>query len=73
MQVLGVHGEAPREAGSGPRAEAGAPLQVLTHHQHGVVQHALGALRHGVHPDHEDDVDYALRTESWGGQRGVVR
>lgn len=63
LQVLIVHGETPGEPRAHAATEAGAGLDVLTHHQHGVVQHALGALRHGVHPDHKDDINDALETK----------
>ena len=65
VQVLVVQGEASWVARACGGADAGAPLDVLTHHQHGVVQHALGALGHGVHPDHEDDVHDALQVDVW--------
>ena len=71
VQVLVVQGEAswvPRACG---RTDTGAPLDVLTHHQHGVVEHALGALGHGVHPDHKYDVYDALQANVW--EKGDTR
>lgn len=70
VQVLIVHGKPPWKTGPQAAAEAGTALDVLTHHQHGVVQHALGALRHRVHPDHKDDVDDAL--EEKGEARSIT-
>lgn len=60
VKVLIEHGEAPWKTGPQAAAQAGTALTALTHHQNGVVLYALGALRHRVHPDHEDDVDDAL-------------
>lgn len=66
VQVAVVHGEAGGKPGPQAGAEAGVALDVLAHHQHGVGERALGALRHRVHPDHEDDVhdDLEVRGES---------
>ncbi len=64
MQVLIVQREPAWKTGANAAAEAGAALDVLAHHQHGVVQHALRALRHRVHPDHKNDVDDALLMKS---------
>lgn len=63
MQVLVVHGEASWEARPQANAEAGDTLARLALHQQRVVEHALRALRHGVHPDGKDDVDDALRCQ----------
>lgn len=62
MEILIVHGEASWKTSPHTPTEAGAALDVLTHHQHGVVQHALGALGHRVHADHEYDIDDTLGT-----------
>lgn len=56
VQVAVVHGEPGGEPGPHAAAEAGVALEALAHHQHGVVERALGVLRQRVHPDHEDDV-----------------
>lgn len=55
VQVPIVHRELAHAA-----PKAGAALDALANHQDGVVQHALRALRHRVHPDHKDDVNDAL-------------
>lgn len=56
VQVAVVGREAGGEAAPQAAAQAGVALDVLAHHQHGVVERALGALGRRVHPDHEDDV-----------------
>lgn len=56
VQVAVVGGEAGGEAAPQAAAQAGVALDVLAHHQHGVVERTLGALGHRVHPDHEDDI-----------------
>lgn len=66
-QVAVVHGEAGGEAGPQAAAQAGLAPDALAHHQHGVVERALGALRHRVHPDHKDDVHDDLRGQERGG------
>ena len=58
VQVLVVNGKA---AHSSHLRVAGL-VQVLTHHQHGVVHHAGGALGHGVNPHDVHNVYNAL----WG-------
>lgn len=63
VQVLIVQGEPGRKTTPQAGADAGNTLAFLTHTQHGVVEHALWALRHRVHPDRKDDVDDALEVK----------
>lgn len=63
VQVLIVHGEPGRKTTPQADADAGNTLAFLTHPQHGVVEYALWALCHRVHPNRKDNVDGALEVK----------